>query len=65
LKAEYRQLSAEARRLRSLLTAALDQVANYFVELEGLREELGHISSLPLELNAWYTRLKKKKIILF
>ncbi len=51
-----RRLILENTRLRLLLTSALDLAASHYTEIRNLREDLERLSSLPVELNNWYTK---------
>ncbi len=50
------RLILENTRLRLLLTSALDLAASHYIEIRNLREDLERLSSLPIELNNWYTK---------
>src|SRR6266498_4770252 len=43
-------------RLRLLLTSALDLATSHYTEIRNLCEDLERLSSLPVELNNWYTK---------
>ncbi len=54
--ARQRRVTSENTRLRLLLTSALDLAASHYTEIRNLREDLERLSSLPVELNNWYTK---------